>query len=136
MLRVEARSADLLAVGMVRGDAITVHLSGILDNAPVRDASVTIVLRGISHPTVAEADGGYSLRTPDLARPGVAAIQMQVARGAATEVLDGQLTVPESAHKPADQNSARQLGWWILNFAVCIGFLMLWRRRKGAEPEQ
>ena len=34
--RVEARSADLLAVGTVQGDRMTVHLSRIVDNAPMR----------------------------------------------------------------------------------------------------
>ena len=38
--RIEARSADLLAVGTVQGDRMTIHLSRILDNAPVRDAVV------------------------------------------------------------------------------------------------
>ena len=66
----EARSADLLAVGLVRGDRMTIHLSRLVDNAPVRDAAVTVLLRGTAHPTTAEADGSYTLQTPDLALPG------------------------------------------------------------------
>jgi hypothetical protein len=31
---------------------------------------------------------------------------------------------------------ARQMWWWALNFAVCIGFLMLWSRRRKARQEQ
>jgi hypothetical protein len=131
--RIEARSADLLAVGTVQGDRMTIHLSRILDNAPVRDAVVSIELRGMTHATTAEADGSYSLQTPDLNLPGTASVQLQVARGDAHEELQGILRIGEASAKPEEKNSARQFGWWILNFAVCIGFLMLWRRRKGAE---
>jgi hypothetical protein len=131
--RIEARSADLLAVGTVQGDRMTIHLSRILDNAPVRDAVVSVELRGTTHATTAEADGSYSLQTPDLHLPGTASVQLRVARGDAREELQGSLQIGEAPAKPEEKNSARQFGWWILNFAVCIGFLMLWRRRKSAE---
>ncbi|MGH9561527.1 MAG: hypothetical protein ACRD3S_08735, partial [Terracidiphilus sp.] len=70
--RIEARSADLLAVGLVHGDRMAIHLSRVIDNAPVRDAAVTVVLRGASHPTTAQSDGSYTLQTKDLALPGAA----------------------------------------------------------------
>ncbi len=131
LARIEARSADLLAVGTVHGDRLTIHMSRIIDNAPVRSAAVTVVLRGIAHPATAEADGSYSIETPDLNLPGAAAVQLKVAQGAATEELQGILHIADSAASAADKNGARQLGWWILNFAVCIGIIFLWRRRKA-----
>jgi hypothetical protein len=131
--RIEARSADLLAVGTVHGDRLTIHLSRILDNAPVRNAAVTVVLRGIAHPATAEADGSYSLETPDLSLPGAAAVQFKVVQGAASEELNGMLRIADAAGPAEDKNGARQLGWWVLNFAVCIGILVLWRRRKAAK---
>jgi hypothetical protein len=131
--RIEARSADLLAVGTVEGDRMTIHLSRILDNAPVRDAVVSVELRGTTHATTAEADGSYSLQSSDLHLPGTASMRLQVARGDVREDLKGILQIGEASAKPEEKNSARQFGWWILNFAVCIGFLMLWRRRRGAE---
>src|ERR1700685_904694 len=76
--RVEARSADLLAVGLVRGNRMTIHLSRLLDNAPVRDAAVTVALRGAAHPAVAETDGSYTLETPELAVPGAVAGEFEV----------------------------------------------------------
>jgi hypothetical protein len=133
LARIEARSADLLAVGTVHGNRLTIHLSRIIDNAPVRDAAVTVVLRGIAHPATAEADGSYSLETPDLSLPGAAAVQFQVAQGAASEDLKGILRIADAAGPAEDKNGARQLGWWILNFAVCIGILVLWRRRKAQK---
>ena len=131
--RIEARSADLLAVGTVHGDRLTIHVSRIIDNAPLRNAAVTVVLRGIAHPATAEADGGYSIQTPDLSLPGAASVQFQVAQGAVSEELNGTMRIADAAGPAEDKNSARQLGWWVLNFAVCIGILWLWRRRKAQK---
>ena len=44
--RIEARSADLLVVGLVQGDAMTINVSRLLDNAPVHDATVAVAFRG------------------------------------------------------------------------------------------
>jgi membrane fusion protein, heavy metal efflux system len=133
--RVEARSADLLAVGLVRGNRMTIHLSRLLDNAPVRDAAVTVALRGTAHPAVAETDGSYTLETPELAVPGAVAVEFQVEQAGARQSLKGTLQIASVAGRPEDKNAARQLGWWVLNFAVCIGFLWLVsRRRKDPKP--
>jgi hypothetical protein len=133
--RIEARSRNLLAVGIVHGDRMSIHLSRLLDNAPVRDAVVNVLLRGVIHPTVAEADGSYTLQTQDLGLPGAASVEFQVVEGAARENLDAGLVVADTQPKPQEQNSARQLGWWALNFGVCIGFLMLLSRRRKNAPK-
>jgi hypothetical protein len=131
-MRVETRSSDLLAVGTVHDDRMTVHLSRLVDNAPVRDAAVSVVLRGTAHAAVAEADGSYSVQTEDLRLPGTAAVQFEVTRGAERELLAGTLEAGARPGQSDDRGSTRQLGWWVLNFAVCIGFLWLWSRRKSA----
>ena len=132
--RVEARSAELMAVGLVRDDRMTIRLSRLIDNAPVRDAAVTVTLRGITHPTTAEADGSFTLQTKDLAIPGAAAVDFQVTQAAGSETLKGALQVAAGAGSSHDKNSARQMWWWVLNFAVCIGFLwLISRRRKAAH---
>ena len=134
--RVEARSADLMAVGLVRDDRMTIHLSRLIDNTPVRDAAVTVVLRGIAHPTTADTDGGYTLQAKDLTLPGTAAIEFQVAQAAAQQSLKGTLLITGAAGEP-EKNTARQLWWWVLNFAVCIGFLwLISRRRKAASSKE
>jgi len=130
--RVEARSSDLLAVGVVADGRMSIHLSRLADNAPVRDATVTVLLRGTLLPTVAEPDGSYSLRTKDLELPGSAVVQFQVTQGQSREDLQGELAVGDGQAKPEEKNGARQLGWWVLNFAVCIGFLLLLSRRSKA----
>ena len=89
--RIEARSNDLLAVGVVSGDKMTLHLSRIIDNSPVHDAVVNVVLRGAAHAATAEADGSYSLQNPDLALPGAAAVELQIKEGEAQERLKGDL---------------------------------------------
>jgi len=131
--RVEARSSDLLAVGTVQGDRMAVHVSRLLDNAPVGNAAVAVMLRGSTHTAVAEADGSYLIQTADLNLPGPAAIEFLVTLGDKREELIGTLAAA-GAEPPGDRNSSRQLGWWVLNFAVCIGFLWLWSRRKSADP--
>ena len=133
--RVEARSDDLLAVAVVRDDKMIIHLSRLLDNAPVRDAAMTVVLRGAAHATTAETDGSYTLETKDLALPGAAAVEFQINQGAVHENLKGTLEIAAAGGQADDKSSsARQLWWWVLNFAVCIGFLWLFsRRRKSAQ---
>jgi hypothetical protein len=133
--RVEAHSAELLAVGLAHGDTMSIHLSRSIDNSPVRDAVVTVVLRGSAHPTTAETDGSYTLTTPDLALPGAAAVEFKIAAGALSENMKGTLDVAGAPGQSEDKNSARQLWWWVLNFAVCIGFLWLFSKRKKAAED-
>ena len=134
--RVEARSLDLMAVGLARDDKMTIRLSRLIDNAPVRDAAVTVTLRGVRYPTTAEADGSFTLQTKDLAIPGAAAVEFQVVQAAARETLKGTLQTAGGAGPSDDRNSARQLWWWVLNFAVCIGFLWLYSRRRKAGSDR
>jgi hypothetical protein len=132
--RVEVRSADLWAVGVVHDDKMSIHLSRLIDNAPVRDAAISVVLRGTAHSATAESDGSYSLQTKDLTLPGPAAVEFQVGTGAARESLKGRLDIGPAAGQPDDRNNARQLWWWVLNFAVCFGVLwLISRRRKAAQ---
>jgi hypothetical protein len=132
--RVEARSADLLTVGVVQNDRMSIHISRLTDNAPLRDAVVTVALRGRPHPTIAEADGSYTLVDADLKLPGAAAVEFQISQGARQETLKGTLEPP--AGTPGDEKSqARQYWWWALNFGVCIGFLVLLSRRKKRSAD-
>ncbi len=134
--RVEARSAQLLAVGTVQGERMTIHLSRLEDNAPVSDAVVALVLRGATHPATALADGGYAVTTPDLALPGAAAVRIEVTSSGTRQDLEGTLQPTAAPETADDKGSSRQLGWWVLNFAVCIGFLWLWQRRKRHDPDE
>jgi hypothetical protein len=132
--RVEARSANFLAVGVANGDKLSIHLSRLVDNAPVRDAVMTVVLRGSAHPATADTDGGYSIESKDLQLPGAAVVEFQIVRAGARENLKGTLEVAAADGPAEDKNSARQLWWWVLNFGVCIGVLWLFsRRRKAAQ---
>jgi hypothetical protein len=79
--RVEAHSSDLVAVGVVHDDKMSIHVSRIADNAPLREAVISVVLRGTEHSTTAETDGGYSLQTPDLRLPGAAAVEFRISQG-------------------------------------------------------
>jgi hypothetical protein len=134
--RVEARSATYLAVGLVHDDRMSIHLSRVGDNAPVRDAVVTVAMRGESHAATAETDGSYSVESKDLLLPGSTKVEFRVDQGELHERLDGTLQSVGKSGTPEDRNNARQLWWWVLNFAVCIGVLLLIsRRRKAAKSE-
>jgi hypothetical protein len=124
-----------LAVGVVHDDKMSIHISRLVDNAPVRDAVVTVVLRGTVHPTTAEADGSYSLQTKDLALPGAAAVDFEVGQGAARESLKGTLDIGSAPGRLDDKNSSRQLWWWVLNFAVCGAAVWLFSRRRKAAKD-
>jgi hypothetical protein len=133
--RVEARSNDLLAVGVVHDDKMVIHISRLADNAPVRDAVVTVLLRGTLHPATVEADGSYSLQTKDLALPGAATVEFQVGRGSGKDNLKGTLDLGSHPGPLEDKNSSRQLWWWVLNFAVCGAAVWLFSRRRKAAKD-
>ncbi len=137
--RIEARSADLLVVGVLQGGTLSIHVSRLLDNSPVRDASVAVAFRGAAYPTVAQVDGGYSLASRELAVPGTTAMEFRVNAGGTEERIPGTLQVAAENDGGSDggSGSLRQAGWWILNFAVCGGFLVLLaRRKKRAAPDE
>lgn len=132
LARIEARSSSFLAVGVVRDDTMNVHVSRLLDNSPVRDAVVTVSLRGTAHPTSAQIDGSYSFQAKELRLPGSASFEIRVAQGVAQEKMSGALKIAGNSDNAPKKNTARQLWWWVLNFAVCIGFMMLISRRRKA----
>jgi hypothetical protein len=101
----------------------------------VRDAVVTVLLRGTLHPTTAESDGSYSLQTKDLALPGAAAVVFQVDQGATKDGIKGTLTIGSQSGPLDDKNSSRQLWWWVLNFAVCGAAVWLFSRRRKAAKD-
>ncbi len=135
LARVETRSADLLAIALVRDERMSIHLSRVLDNAPVHDAVVKVVLRGVVHPTTAESDGSYSLQSKELSLPGSTAVEFQITQAAGLESLKGVLQIADAPGHPENKNGARQLWWWVLNFAVCIGFLLLISRRRKSTQD-
>ena len=103
----------------------------------MRDAAITVVLRGTAHSVTArKPTEAYSLQTKDplTLLPGAAAVEFQVSQGAAHQSLKGTLDIARAAGQPNDKNNARQLWWWVLNFAVCFGVLwLISRRRKAAQ---
>jgi hypothetical protein len=130
--RVEARSKSFLAVGVVHGEQMNIHLSRLLDNAPVHDASIEVAMRALKLNAVAQTDGSYTVRSPELAAAGPAVVAFTVTQGGATEKMSGDLEMPAFGKKLADNGQARQMLWWALNFGVCIGFLVLYSRRSKA----
>jgi hypothetical protein len=130
--RVEARSKSYLIVGVVQGDKMNLHLSRLLDNSPVSDATIEVALRALKLAAVAQVDGSYQVGSPELAAAGPAVVAFTVSLHGEVEKMSGELQVPEARKSLADNGQARQMLWWVLNFAVCIGFLVLYSRRSKA----
>lgn len=128
--RIESKSADLRLVGILQADRLAIHISRLEDNVPLKDAAVAMTLRGTRYAALAEADGGYSVRAPDLTLPGSAAVEFEVTAGTLHEVLKGTLELGSGSAGGADSGTARGTYWWVLNFGVCIAFLWLFSRRK------
>jgi len=131
--RIEARSASFLLVGVVHGESMSVHVSRLLDNSPVRDAQVTLLLRGREYPATAQVDGGYTIGAKDLALPGSAAIEFRIAQAGAQESVQATLQTAESGGKEDEKSGIRQYAWWVLNFGICIGALVLYSRRSKSS---
>jgi len=133
--RIELRSPHYLLVGLVRGDSMVVRVTNALDNAPVRDASLTAYLRGERYPLTAQVDGSYTMLAKDLGLPGAASIEFEIKRGSELARLRGTLQTPAAEGSGAQQNTVRQYAWWVLNFAVCItAYVLFTRRRKTEDP--
>jgi hypothetical protein len=122
---------------MVHDDRMSIRLSRLTDNSPVREAAVTVLLRGAVNQATADADGSFTMQSKDLTLPGPASVEFQVIQAGVRETLKGTLQPAAGSDQPADKNSARQLWWWVLNFAVCIGFLwLISRRRKSRQGKE
>lgn len=130
--RVEARSKTYLAVGLLTGDRMVIHLSRLLDNTPIPDAAVEVRVRVLDLPAIAQPDGSYEVRNPALAAEGPAVVEFLVRQGETSEKLVGTLEGPASKQSSPHEGQTRQLLWWVLNFAVCIGLLVLISRRRKA----
>ena len=133
--RVEARSANLMAVGIVRGDEMIIRVSRIVDNSPLTDAQLTLTIRSQTLLATALADGSFSVSTPKLGLPGSAAVTIGVTAGGTVEKLTGNLQIAPKPGASPDRGGARQFWWWVLNFAVCAGFLFLFSRRRKAAAQ-
>jgi hypothetical protein len=125
--RVEARSANYFLVGVQRDDAISVRISQISDNSPVRDAALAVTVAGLTDTATLGPDGSYTSKSPRFKTPGVVTVAFRVKRGAVSETLGGDFSAAAAAASPADpprDGARRQMHWWILN--IGIGLIAAW----------
>jgi hypothetical protein len=108
---------------------MNLHVSRLLDNSPVRDAQVSVVVRGREYAATAQVDGGYTLSTPDLTLPGPAALEFRVTQGGTQESLRATL---QSAGAPARRRPKRHAAVRL----VGPEFRGLHRRARALQPPQ
>ena len=133
--RIEARSANYSLVGVVHGDSMTIHVSRLLDNAPVRDAAVDgrccagAMRRGGPGRRQLPAQGAGTRA----ARAGGHGIPRRAGRHA-RKGSPATLQSAGTSRPDDDKQRPRQYAWWVLNFGVCVGFLLLWSAAARPPP--
>ena len=100
--RVTAQSDLYQAVGILKGDRLTVYVDRAEDNEPVTDAKVTVTIEGEVLPAAPTADGTYAVAAPRLAEPGALDLVFTVAGPDGEDLLIGTLMVAEPAIPPRE----------------------------------
>jgi RND family efflux transporter MFP subunit len=95
--RVAVQSDLYQAVGILKGDRLTVYVDRAEDNEPVTDAKVTVTVEGEALPAASTADGTYAVAAPRLAQPGAIDLVFTVAGPDGEDLLIGSLVVAEPA---------------------------------------
>lgn len=96
-------------VGTLRDGRLQIRLTNSKDKSPVKDARVEVAIDGETALAAAQADGGYLLQTPALAKPGEHEVIATITAGAASDLLVGTLAPPHGEtfdHDHADHHDA------------------------------
>ena len=105
--RVSAHSDLFELVGIVDKGQMTVYLDRYASNEPVTGARIEYEAgsaKGIAQP---QADGTYTLKFDDLAKPGQLPFSITVSAGPDTDLLAGELDV----HAPHDEHPVEGRPW-------------------------
>lgn len=139
--RIEAQSDLFELVAVVDGDALRIFLDRFATNEPVTSAGVEIEagpLKGIAQPV---PDGTYAIRNSAFTRPGRLPVTFTITAGADSDLLAGDLVIPEAlTGAPEAESWLSRRGWWFggASLVVLAGIAVAWRslrqRVKGIAP--
>ncbi len=132
--RLSSHSDLFELVGVVDNGTMTIYLDRYASNEPVTDAKIEVeagAARGIA---LAQADGSYSFRHPVFGQAGTLPVSFVVAAGQDTDLLGGDLVIPETH---ADDDHAGATRPWLRWAAYAGAALALaawataaWRNRR------
>lgn len=137
--RVEGVSDLFEVVGVVDNGTMTVFVDRYGNNEPVLDAKVEIEVGSAKGAGQANADGTYTFTHAVLAQPGVLPVTFTVAAGTDTDLLTGELTIPD-ANAPESRTQTTLL-WtpvvWTGALLILIGAIAAywWMRRRHVGRE-
>lgn len=95
--RVEAASADVELLGIVKGLQLVVYLDHFATNAPLDGAKVSLERGGESFDAQALGDGSYRFDLPWLAVPGTHPLLFTIVASDLSDLLVGTLELPAAA---------------------------------------
>ena len=126
-----AASSDLFElVGVVDGTQITLYLDRSADNSPVQGATLELELGGTKLAVKPRADGEFEATLPQPLKPGLTPVTATVAAGQETDLLAGELAIPEQARAEAAPVRRWQpiAGWTAAGLLALAALACLGRR--------
>jgi cobalt-zinc-cadmium efflux system membrane fusion protein len=132
--RISSHSELFELVGVVENGALTIYLDRYASNEPVTGAKIEVEAGAAKGTATAQADGSYSFRHALLGRPGTLPLSFVVTAGADTDLLGGDLVIPDP-HAPDDHAGATRpwLRWTAYAGATLLLALIAvaaWRYRR------
>jgi RND family efflux transporter MFP subunit len=135
--RISSHSELFELVGVVDNDKMKIYLDRYTSNEPVTDAKIEVEAGAAKGTATPQADGSYSFRHELLGQPGTLPVSFVVIAGADTDLLGGDLVIPDP--HAGDEHAGATRPW--LRWAAYAGAALLlaalaiaaWRnrRRKG-----
>ena len=128
--RFAATSELFEVVGVVDGRQLTLYLDRSDDNSPVLGAKLELELGGNKIDVKPRADGEFEATLAQPLKPGVFPVTATVTAGTETDLLAGELSVPEQAAAAAPGAPPwRQIAGWAAAGLFALGVMAWFARR-------
>lgn len=135
--RIASHSDLFELVGIVENGQMTVYLDRYATNEPVTDAKIEVEAGTAKGSATPQSDGTYLFKHESLGRPGTLAVSFVVAAGPDTDLLAGDLVIPDSHAGDDPAGDGRPwLRWAALGggaLALAALAAMAWRKRRPAS---
>lgn len=132
--------SDLFEVaGILKGDELSITIDRYTTNEPVLNATVEVESGALKKMAAFRPErGDYSLPAESFRKPGTYPIALTIVSGKDTDLLVGDLVVPDSeaGHDHVAESTAGLMKWskpaaaTALSLAVLVIAASLWRRRR------
>lgn len=137
--RFHAHSDLFEVVGVLKGDELSITIDRYATNEPVLNAKVEIESGALKKTATFHADhGDYGLPAESFRKPGTYAITLTIVSGKDTDLLAGDMVVPdpEAGHDHSAEAASGLMKWAKPAGAAALSLILLviaaslWRRRR------